>query len=759
MVTSTFSGRPLASLLRPPGLVLGAATALTGLVLVVGTVGTAGAQTAPPPPTVARPLASLKTVAVPEPPNLAQFLNDATPGSASRTAAIRLGKALFWDMQVGSDGVQACASCHFEAGADSRTKNQVSPGLLATPQDRTFQVGGGPNYTLTAADFPFHKVDPATGAVVADANDVVSSQGVFRRDFLGVVTPPGSSPPGAQVDTSVDSCTNAGLVPDPQGFSVGGTNVRRVEPRNAPTVIDAIFNFRNFWDGRANNNFNGANPFGNRDPNNHIWKLVNGQLQQVHIEIPNGSLASQAVGPPGSPFEMSCADRAFENIGKKLLAAGVMPLAKQRVDPTDSVLGPIANSQSSPSATGLRVPYASLIRQAFNPAYWIASNPVTMTGPQQALEQVGGMSLIPVQSNVMPPSTTFNQMQANFSLFFGLSVQLYEATLVANNTPFDQFMEGNTAALTAQQQQGLAVFTGPGKCVACHGGPELTNASVANVANERLERMHMGNDGIAVYDDGFYNTAVRPTADDAGVGGTDPFGNPLSETRFCQKFVDQGLSCPIRNQDANGQLQSTGIADLIAARPGESIVADRLRPQMCPGGVPAQQTSIFDPTTGTFVCDRTNVLGAFKTPQLRNVELTGPYMHNGGMATLRQVVDFYNRGGDFAQANQDNLDPNIVPLGLTEDQKNALVAFMVGLTDERVRFERAPFDHPQLFIPNGHPGDTTAVTPDPNKPGQATDSLLQLPAVGAGGSSTPIRSFTAAVEPVMPTNMGGQLQP
>lgn len=46
-----------------------------------------------------------------------------------QTALIRLGKALFWDMQVGSDGVQACATCHFSAGADIRARNQISPNL------------------------------------------------------------------------------------------------------------------------------------------------------------------------------------------------------------------------------------------------------------------------------------------------------------------------------------------------------------------------------------------------------------------------------------------------------------------------------------------------------------------------------------------------------------------------------------------------------------------------------------------------------
>ena len=48
---------------------------------------------------------------------------------------------------------------------------------------------------------------------------------------------------------------------------------------------------------------------------------------------------------------------------------------------------------------------------------------------------------------------------------------------------------------------------------------------------------------------------------------------------------------------------------------------------------------------------RLNVSGVFKTPTLRNVEFTGPYFHNGGQATLEQVVEFYVRGGDFTDGN------------------------------------------------------------------------------------------------------------
>src|SRR5919199_1749731 len=72
-----------------------------------------------------------------------------------RNAAMALGKSVFWDMQLGSDGVQSCGTCHFHAGADNRTKNQMNPNHLSG--DVTFQVRQ-PNEDLTASDFPFHKL-------------------------------------------------------------------------------------------------------------------------------------------------------------------------------------------------------------------------------------------------------------------------------------------------------------------------------------------------------------------------------------------------------------------------------------------------------------------------------------------------------------------------------------------------------------------------------------------------------------------------
>ena len=76
-------------------------------------------------------------------------------------------------------------------------------------------------------------------------------------------------------------------------------------------------------------------------------------------------------------------------------------------------------------------------------------------------------------------------------------------------------------------------------------------------------------------------------------------------------------------------------------------------------------------------------LGKFKTPGLRNIAITGPYMHNGIFKTLEEVVDYYN---DVQKIVPDakNLDPSLSkPLGLTNQQKKDVVAFLKTLTDKR----------------------------------------------------------------------------
>jgi cytochrome c peroxidase len=74
--------------------------------------------------------------------------------------------------------------------------------------------------------------------------------------------------------------------------------------------------------------------------------------------------------------------------------------------------------------------------------------------------------------------------------------------------------------------------------------------------------------------------------------------------------------------------------------------------------------------------------GAFKTPSLRDVELTAPYFRDGSAATLSEVVEHYNRGGD----DKSNLSNDIKPLKLSDQEKSDLVAFMRSLTGKPTAF-------------------------------------------------------------------------
>jgi len=79
-------------------------------------------------------------------------------------------------------------------------------------------------------------------------------------------------------------------------------------------------------------------------------------------------------------------------------------------------------------------------------------------------------------------------------------------------------------------------------------------------------------------------------------------------------------------------------------------------------------------------------IGAYKTPGLRNIALTAPYMHDGSQRTLEDVIEFYNKGGE----NNPYLDGGIRPLNLTAEEKADLVEFLKTLTsDDLARFPKS----------------------------------------------------------------------
>lgn len=659
-------------------------------------------------------LASLETVPNPvipkDPVTGARTLRgDLVDYVANLDAAIRLGKALFWDVQVGSDNKTACATCHFQAGQDGRTRNQFNPGHNGQWDGMTA------NQDAWAGAYPF------TLAGISDLDNITGSQGVRKAAFAGI-----NSKTGAESTTTVADGV----------FSAGGTNVRQVTGRNAPGVINAVFNHRNFFDGRAQAEFNGVNPFGTRDGNARVWYVGVLGPTQIDITINNASLASQAVGPVLNSVEMSADGRTFPDVGQKLL--GVKALRLQTVAPDDSVLGAYAD----PSGKGLTVTYQSMVQQAFKPKWWNTTKTVRLANGK-----------------------SYTLAAANMSLFWGISVMLYEATLVSDQTPIDRYLKsrplgstiGDPALLdgiVAQLQsdmpgltrdellQGLALFELPPPpalapnglgCSACHVGGELTSASARNLTagveagdihfvnsgfDQRMERMFLqlppvppgttsvtldtanytmtaatpsGQQpvGVGTYDAGYYNVGVRPTSDNPGLDGVDPFGNSLSIIKLLQAKGSTFVKVP------GNALQC-----------GATAVTNASGFPLLSGPVSRTENVFVD--------------GSYKTPSLRNVDLTGPYFHNGGKATLMQVVEFYDDGSDFP--SNPTLAPLIKPLGLTAAERRAIVAFLLALTDERVRLQKAPFDHPQLLVPNG---DST--------PG--VDNMFELPATGAAGGA------------------------
>jgi hypothetical protein len=290
-----------------------------------------------------------------------------------------------------------------------------------------------------------------------------------------------------------------------------------------------------------------------------------------------------------------------------------------------------------------------------------------------------------------------------------------------------------------------------------------------------------------VYDTAFYNIGVRPTGDDPGVGADDPFGVPLS---FTKQWINQLLGTPAADVNAIRSLNFARVTEPFSwygdavffpgGMQGYAWLTFRLAPNPdfgnnrctfpfppfppAPGffpdktsceaagflwfmpsefsnqahvpipgrgddAVPAATTANYDAILNMPQA----VNGAFKVPNLRNATLTAPFFHNGGKLTLTQVVEFYNRGGDFAMENLGDLAPNINPLGLDAGQIDDIVAFLEALTDDRVTCELAPFDHPAIRIANGARGGGGVATEDKKNPGQSKDQLKLIEAVGAGG--------------------------
>ena len=478
-------------------------------------------------------------------PDLIEFIADAE-------AAIALGKAFFWDMQAGSDFGRrvvsgkavyqgtACASCHFRSGADPRDRHSGRVAYVAW--DRYRLDAGHPAAADPAVpreslgEFVQHPFVPNRDlreipAADRDVTLVLGSQGVEPRVFAGLnaAAPPGkaewqselsqprkpdfpSPRPSAPAEAAPAGAAGGpgGTLPEWMMF-LDGQNpdapmFRQITSRNSPTVVDSVFADRLFHDGRAESTFNGFSIFGDHDARTVLHRRdAAGRIHPVRVAISHAALASQAVGPIVNDVEMSYRGRTFPDVARKLLDRPW--LEHQEVSPTDAVL----SRKPWYRPDGRRLTYRQLIRKAFRRDWWADA-------PQGA-----GHADVPLllRGECRPeaaPSGTL--MEANFPLYWGLSLMLYQSTLISNQSPFDAMLRGDGGPVearwrddyrrllapvtmdrattpggkpppeldtgTAVFQLGFRTFLSRG-CVECHDGPLFSGAAERDLAVEPTE--------------------------------------------------------------------------------------------------------------------------------------------------------------------------------------------------------------------------------------------------------------------------------
>ncbi|WP_435022335.1 cytochrome-c peroxidase [Tundrisphaera sp. TA3] len=678
--------------------------------------------------------------------NLREFVRD-------RSAAIALGKALFWDVRLGSDDRTACATCHFRAGADARTRNVLYsferlPDLGPAPEfpERDRQLADitrehQPEIAETGRTFP------------RERRWSVGSEGIMLRRFDGL------NADGTERSAPLTPEHRAALQ---RPLNLFGEDLRQVTARNAPTVINAAFLDRQFLDGRAAYLFNGYDPFGEHgdDSLNTLgrYRVFGGKpVLLPYLRIEGASLASQALGPIQNEFEMASIGRTMVDVARKLLDRRALEL--QRVAPDDSALAAYADRDGP----GLRPTYRELIRQAFDPEWWDTPVKVAVRIQDPTLEP--GYRVIP----------DVPVIEANFSLFFGLAIMLYESTLISDDAPFDRFTRGDASAIVTRDPRtpqdprnawrGFEKFRTFG-CIDCHGSPTFAGGTSEEVRGdfreiepetedspdeipdpqglELVEWMKRNpfvrNNRTEPYDNGYYNIGLlgentapdEPRYDDFGVAGGVRLFVPDSPRRenilpLVQSYTKE--KSPTGKDAVQQGPYALPNAKLQAhARPAPGADGQ--------GREPGPLKFSFSISKRRFgakaVAD-----ASFRTQTLRNIELTAPYMHNGAYRTLEGVLEFYARGGDFDETVNPHLNPAMRELGANQGTREGMspadradiIAFLRTLTDPRVAKEQAPFDHPELPFPRPEQPTIPAVGRDGRAPMKAATADGPAPGV------------------------------
>ncbi|MEA2701098.1 MAG: cytochrome c peroxidase [Myxococcales bacterium] len=255
---------------------------------------------------------------------------------------------------------------------------------------------------------------------------------------------------------------------------------------------------------------------------------------------------------------------------------------------------------------------------------------------------------------------------------YAKAIAAFEQTLVGANAPFDQFLHAPSGAqaetISPAAKRGARLFVGKAGCYDCHNTPLFSDGLFHNIGVPQVGAFVPTLADCASLPDCTCDEATPTTLATRKClpwGAWDGLGKLRAVTAFRRDDPLHSSAC---------QASAAGAAD-----GGTASCADDSRSQFV-----SALTGNADGGGGYGVPDRlgAELIGAWRTPSLRNVALTAPYMHDGLYQTLEEVIGHYNRGGDGDSSGSGGgrLAVPIKPLDLADDERHDLVAFLKTLT-------------------------------------------------------------------------------
>ena len=294
-----------------------------------------------------------------------------------------------------------------------------------------------------------------------------------------------------------------------------------------------------------------------------------------------------------------------------------------------------------------------------------------------------------------PGQATFDNMTTDNKMAvtrvwvnFAKAIAAYEYTLISRDSAFDTFVADGSAstAISPAAKRGARLFVGKAACIDCHNGPLFSDGGFHDIAVPQVG-------------------AHVPTVADCPKGNTRCDCGPGEEKSSC---LPSGAWAGLLRLSASTDSIVTGVNFNNTRR--DSTWSD--------DPSDASRAAYYTPPTDT------SLKGAWRTPSLRDVALTPPYMHDGFYRTLEEVVWHYNVGGASSATSQFDKSParavQLKVLGLRDDEQADLVEFLKTLTG-------APLDPMKVVKPPVADAGTTPPPPDAGSPPDAGAPDANLP--------------------------------